>query len=99
VRFMSAISSQAYSVEFVVTFPGGEPNAVGGLASLFSPGISAYTALDPGEYDLYVRQTLMPTYFAGPIRISVAAGGLDGALAVDGPDTATVNVLLLDDFP
>jgi hypothetical protein len=36
---------------------------------------------------------------SGPTRISVAAGGLYGVLVVDGPDTATASVLLLDDFP
>ena len=57
------------------------------------------TLLDPGEYDLYLYQYASPTLLSGPTRISVADGGIYGVLAVDGPDTATASVVLLDDFP
>jgi hypothetical protein len=99
IRFMSAISTPTTSLDFVVTFPDQDPNTVAGLTNLFAPGISAYTALEPGDYDLYLRQSFTANYYAGPIRLSLAAGGLYAVLAVDGPDTATANVRLLDDFP
>jgi len=98
-RFMSAISTPTTSLDFVVTFPDQDPNTVAALTNLFAPGISGYTALDPGDYDLYLRQPFTTNYYAGPVRLSLAAGGLYAVLAVDGPDTATANVRLLDDFP
>jgi hypothetical protein len=55
--------------------------------------------VDPGEYDLYLYQYATLTIVSGPTRISVADGGIYGVLAVDGADTATANVLLLDAFP
>ena len=61
--------------------------------------LRTYTPLAPGDYDLYLRQSGTTTLLSGPTRISVAAGGIYGVLAVDGPDTATAAVLFLDDFP
>jgi hypothetical protein len=69
------------------------------LAQLFPPGISDYVPLYPDDYELYLFQAGTATVLSGPTPISVAAGGIYGALAVDGPDTATANVVLLDDFP
>lgn len=97
-RFMNA-ASQFPAVDFVITLPGGDPNAPFPLAQLFPPSISDYVPMHPGDYELYLFQTGTVNLLSGPTPISVAAGGIYGALAVDGPDTATANVVLLDDFP
>jgi hypothetical protein len=92
-------ASQFLAIDFVVTLPDGDPNQSLPLAQLFSPGMSNYVPLYPGDYDLHLFQSGTTTLISGPTRISVAAGGLYAALAVDGPDTATASVRLLDDFP
>ncbi len=98
-RFMSAVS-QFPAVDFVITFPDGNPNSAGTQASLAAPGVaSAYTPLAPGEYDLYLYQSGTATLLSGPTRFTAAAGGIYSVLAVDGADTATVDVRFLDDFP
>ena len=97
-RFMNA-ASQFPAIDFVITSPGGDPNEPFPLAQLFSPGTSDYVPLYPDDYELYLFQTGTTTVLSGPTPISVAAAGLYSVLAVDGPDTATASVLLLDDFP
>ena len=97
-RFMHA-ASQFVAIDFVLTRPDGDPNFEPAQAQLFSPGVSPYVLLYSGDYDLYLYAAGTTTVLSGPTRISVTAGGIYGALAVDGPDTATANVLLLDDFP
>jgi len=97
-RFMNS-ASQFLVINFVLTFPDGDPLQSPPLAQLFAPGISDYVPLPPGDYDLYLLQAGTTTVLSGPTKITVAAGGIYGALAVDGPDTATANVRLLDDFP
>ena len=47
---------------------------------------------------MYLRDSTTLATLMGPTRISVAAGGLYGVLAVDGPDTATANAIYFDDF-
>jgi len=96
-RFMNA-ATQFLAIDFVVAFPEGDPAPLFPLAQLFPPGMSEYQPLYPGEYDLYLLETTTRAILSGPTRISVAAGGIYGALAIDGPDTATANVRLLDDF-
>lgn len=99
VRFMSAVS-QFFAVDFVIAPPDGDPNFQGTASTLTAPGLSSsYTPLAPGEYDLYLYQTGTTTILSGPTRFSVEAGGIYSVLAVDGPDTATVGVRFLDDFP
>ncbi|HVJ30339.1 MAG TPA: DUF4397 domain-containing protein [Gammaproteobacteria bacterium] len=96
IRFMNA-ASQFLAVNFVLTFPGDDPLASFPLATLFTPGISPYTTLHPGEYDLYLLEGVNFTTLKGPTRINVAAGGIYSVLAIDGPDTATADAVFLDD--
>ena len=58
-----------------------------------------YLAIGRGDYDLYLRSSWASTVIAGPLRVSLAAGGIYGVLAIDGPDTATAGMVLFDDFP
>jgi hypothetical protein len=96
-RFFNA-ASQFLAVEFVLTTPDADPNLQFAVATLLAPGISDYTPLSPGDYDLYLRNAATFAALAGPTRISVAAGGLYSVMAVNGPDTATAGIVLLDDF-
>jgi hypothetical protein len=68
------------------------------LATLAAPAIAGYVPAAPLEYDLYLREYASTTLVSGPTRITLAAGGTYGVLAVDGPDTATAEVQLFDDF-
>lgn len=97
-RFMNA-ASQFLAIDYVITYPDLDPNSVPAAATLFPPGVSDYRPLYPGDYDLYLYAAGTAILLSGPTRFSVEAGGIYGVLAVDGPDTATASVRLLDDFP
>jgi hypothetical protein len=96
IRFMNA-ATQFVAVNFILTFPGDDPFASLPLATLLPPGVSSYTPLHPGEYDLYLIESANLTTVKGPLRINAAAGGIYSVLAIDGPDTATADTLFLDD--
>ena len=97
-RFMNA-ATQFTGVDFVLTLPDLSPDSVDALRTLAAPGIAAASALAPGDYDLYLRQTGTTTLLYGPTRISVAAEGLYELLALNGPDGTTADVVFLGDFP
>ena len=86
------------AVDFVITSPDGDPTQPIPVAQLFPPGVSDYVPLYPDDYDLYLLQAGTTTVLSGRTRISVAAGGIYSALAIDGPNTATLNLRLLDGF-
>jgi len=96
-RFMNA-ASQFIAIDFVFTFPDGDPNLSLPLTQVFSPGASNYATVHPGDYDLYLRNSATTDILMGPMRLSLAAGGIYGMLAIDGPDTATASAVLFDDF-
>ncbi len=98
VRFMN-VASQFIGIDFYVTLPDGDPGNLFPIASLYAPGISTYVTLHPGDYDLYLREGGTFTTVMGPTRFHVDAAGIYGILAIDGPDTATADLLYLDDFP
>ena len=85
-------------MDFVILPTGADPNLYAPVTVLTPPGASPIVPLIPGSYELYLRQTSTTTYFAGPIPITVAAGGIYGIAALNGADTATANVVLFDDF-
>jgi hypothetical protein len=96
-RLMNA-ASQFTAIDFTLVLPDGDPNVVFPQATLFPPGAAPYITLHAGEYDLYMHQSGTATVLLGPTRITVAAGGIYGVLAVDGPDTATASAVYFDDF-
>jgi hypothetical protein len=97
--FMNA-ATQFTSVEFVVVPPGDDPANYQAAAALVAPGTRPnYDAFPAGEYDLYLRQPSTTTLYSGPTRITLAAQGIYGVLAVNGADTATAGVAFFDDFP
>lgn len=97
-RLMNA-ASQFLAIDYVITPPDSDPNTFPATATLFAPSVSSYVPLYPGDYDLYLYAAGTATLLSGPTRISVAAGGIYSALSIDGPDTSTASLLLLDDFP
>jgi hypothetical protein len=97
-RFFNA-ATQFTAIGFVLTTPGTDPTNVLAQAQLAAPGAADYASLPAGNYDLYLREAAATTLLSGPTPITVVAGGLYGAIAVNGADTATAGVVLVDDFP
>jgi hypothetical protein len=97
VRFANAATQFGF-LDFVLTPPDADPNTYFAVTTIAAPAIAAYVPAAPTEYDLYLRQYGTATLVSGPTRISLAAGGIYGVLAIDGPDTATAEVRLFDDF-
>jgi hypothetical protein len=93
------VASQFSAIDLVITNSGVDPNLVASASSLITPGVSAYVLLPAGNFDLYLRQFASLSILAGPIPVSLSAGGIYGVLAVDGADTATAGIVLFDDFP
>ena len=99
ILFMNA-AVQFTNIDFVVVDPGLDPTGVFAFATLPAPGTTpSYGNLAPGEYDLYLRRSDTLALLSGAIRISLAGDGVYGALAINGPDTATATVAFFDDFP
>jgi hypothetical protein len=97
---LSNAATQFTAVEFVLAPPGADPNSVAAQRLLIAPATAVgYDAVAPGDYDLYLRENGSTTLYSGPTRISLAAKGIYGVLAINGPDTATAGVVLFDDFP
>ena len=94
-------ATQFPSIEFVITEPGGDQGSTIAFVTLVAPGapVLGYSRLPPGDYDLYLRETGTSNVLSGPTRLGLAAGGIYGVLATDGPDTASAVVTLFDDFP
>lgn len=92
-------ASQFTALDFLLLEPDGDPSLFGPDVQLTPPSAGDYLARGPGEYDFYLRQSGTNTIVYGPARITLAAGGIYGILAVNGADTATADVVLLDDFP
>jgi hypothetical protein len=67
-------------------------------ATLGAPGGTSLFSFVPGTYDLFLRPIGSETIAAGPLTFTVAGGGIYSVLAVNGPDTASAGIVLLDDF-
>jgi hypothetical protein len=99
-RFFAAASQFATGTEFVFMPPGtADQTTIAPYALLVSPGVSPFDAVVPGTYDLLLRETVTNTVRAGPIPVTFANGGIYTVLMLNGPDTATANVVFLDDQP
>jgi hypothetical protein len=97
--FMNA-ATQFPTVEYVLVPPGDDPSLYQASAALSAPGTRpVYDGLPPGDYDLYLRQPSATALLSGPTRISLAAAGIYGVIAVNGADTATAGIAFFDDFP
>lgn len=90
-------ASQFSSITFYLLLPGTDPSTVAPVTALNAPGGTQYIGLTPGQYELLVRDASAQTV-AGPQPITVTAGGIYAALVVNGPDSSSAGILLLDDF-
>lgn len=97
-RFYNA-ARQFGAVDVFLVTPGTDVSTVFPDAAMTAPSITAYLPRPPGDYEIVVRQSGTSTIVAGPIPVTLAASGNYGALITNGPDTATVTVTLVDDFP
>lgn len=91
-------SSQFASLDFFLVPPGSDVAGFFPLTTLGAQGGSALSSVAPGDYDLVLRDSVSAAILAGPLPVTLAAGGLYGVLAVNGPDAATARIELLDDF-
>jgi len=96
-RFFDAANQFEY-LSFVVTLPDGDPALYPPTSVLSAPGTSDYIPLPEGDYDIYLQSAVTGATLGGPTRVSVAKGGVYSAMAVNGADTSTANLVLLDGF-
>jgi hypothetical protein len=99
VRFFNFATQFTDTIEYVLATRGEPPTAFFAEAGLIAPSFSAYSLLETGDYDLYLRLLATDETIAGPIPITLAGHGLYGVLAVNGPNNTTADVFLIDDFP
>jgi hypothetical protein len=98
-RFYNA-ANQFTGVDFVVILPGVELATTPPTAVLGPGAMSVAVSAVPAEYDVYLRQSgTASTVLAGPVRVTVGAGGVYGVLATNGADATTATITLTDDFP
>jgi hypothetical protein len=99
-RLFNAANQFTTATELVLLPPNTtDPTTVAALTTVAAPAVTDYLYVAPGEYDLLLRETGTLTVRAGPIHVNLAEGGIYGMITVNGPDTATANVLFIDDTP
>jgi hypothetical protein len=97
--FYNAASQFTGGLDLVFLQPGDDPTLVGSAALTLGAGaISGSLNAQPGTYNVYLRQAATSTVVAGPIPVTMAASGIYGFLATNGPDSVTATVTLLHDF-
>jgi hypothetical protein len=85
-------------VTFFLLDPGTDISTGVPIASLAAPGGSEQIPLPPGKYDLVLQDLSTSTTVAGPIPITINAGGLYGVLATNNANGVSVDVTLLDEL-
>jgi hypothetical protein len=98
VQFYNA-APQIPLIDFYIVPPGTDLATVLPYTTLAPPSGSTELPLIPGTYDLVLQQNGTTTVLAGPIRVTIAAGGLYGVLATNNANGVSADVTLLDDFP
>jgi hypothetical protein len=102
VRFFDA-APQFPIADLLIMAPDADPLTTAAVAQiqLTAPGTASYTSVPPGDYDLRVFQSASatPSTLAGPVRVTLAGGGVYGVIATDGATTTTAEIFLIDDFP
>jgi hypothetical protein len=90
-------ATQFSGVNFLITPVGSTAVVLGD--SLAAPGTSmGYRLLSPGDYDLHLVSASTGAQINEPARVTLASGGIYGALAINGTDSATAGLSLFDDF-
>lgn len=90
-------ASQFTAIAFYVVPPGTDTATSTPVFGLGAPGRSSYVTAPPGNYELVLRAS-DGSIVAGPQAITIEAAGLYEVLALNGPDTASAQVVLLEDF-
>jgi hypothetical protein len=102
VRFFDA-APQFPVADLLIMAPDADPLTTAAVAQiqLTAPGAASYVSVPAGEYDLRVFQSASatPSTLAGPVRVTLAGGGIYGVIATDGATTTTADLFLIDDFP
>jgi hypothetical protein len=86
------------NVEFYVTEPGTNIADATPVIVTEGPAISAFSNIPPSGYEFTVVDADTDAVLAGPIALSVEAGGFYSVLALEAVGGATVDIVLLDDF-
>ena len=97
VRFYSG-ATQIPSTLFFLFPTGTDISTAAPLASVAAPGGSSQFPLPPGTYNLVLENLDTASVVAGPIPITINAGGVYGVLATNNPNGVSADVTLLDDF-
>jgi len=85
-------------IAIYITAPGTEISTVAPTELLLSGGASANRRLAPGDYELTVVKSSDNTVVAGPLALSIAAGGYYGILINDALSGTGADISLLYDF-
>jgi hypothetical protein len=97
-------NTQFGAVEVFVVPPGANPAEFQSVLGLPPAIFSSAFGVGPGDYDVYLREievngdVFLPTenFVAGPFSLSVQARNIYQLLAIDGPDTDTAELVLLE---
>ena len=85
-------------IDVYIAEPGTDLDTVAPTAQLTTGTSRTGLTISPGDYELTVEETGVGTVLAGPIAITIAAGGNYSILATDTLAGATVDIALFDDF-
>jgi hypothetical protein len=96
-RFYSG-ATQIPSILFYLIPPGGDVELATPLASITAPGGGDQLPVPPGTYELWMKGLDPLVVVAGPIPITINAGGIYGVLATNNASGVSADVKLLDDF-
>lgn len=97
VRLVNA-AARLDALDILIVPPGADLQDAEQAAQLGNLGLSAQLFVPPGDYELALRLAEAGTIIAGPTPITLEARGLYTAVALDGPDATSAELLLLDDF-
>jgi hypothetical protein len=98
VIFYDAATQFESGLALLVLDPGDDPTNAFAAVSLAPGSISLSVSAPPASYDVYLRDIATNTIVTGPIPVTMAAAGIYGFLATNGPDSVTATLTLIDDF-
>lgn len=89
---------QFEQLDVLIVEAGGSLTDAATQLQLSPPSFSELAALPPDDYEIGFRETDTETIVAGPVSVTLAERGLYTIIAVDGTDTTSAELVLLDDF-
>src|SRR5690606_840940 len=96
IAFMNG-ATQFEPLEVFLVPPGTDVSNFSSAVVLDVPGMSTRISVQPGEYEILLRDSDTNVVVAGPAPVTVDGGGLYTVLAVNG-DPGTVDLVYLEDF-